>query len=141
MTVADQNVTPEMQLGAQAVSDEAEAHTPRWLIGLVVVLGVAFLAMLAVIVIKLLNGEGPMAAKDPAPVVATSGPAGQAALSAQAVEAMGDFNVARPEGATLVSTELHGREIMLHFRTPDGTDTLIVLNRMTGQQSRVTIAP
>jgi len=139
MTGADQNVTPEMP----GTGDEAETYrTPRWLIGLVAVLGLAFLALLSVIVIKLMNGEGSMSAHKPAVVTAMADK--DAVLKGKklpVIDATGDFKVERPKGAKLVSSELHGREIMLHFRTPDGTDTLIVLNRMTGQESRVTIAP
>lgn len=136
MTAADQNVTRDLR----GQEDDAEAGAPRWLVAIVVVLGVAFLAMLALIIVKLIAGDGPSSttAQEPAPVaVATNAEMD----TASAAVAMRDFNIQRPEGAALVRAELAGRELLLHFRGADGSDILIVLNRMTGQENRVVVAP
>lgn len=134
MNATDQNVTHENE----AHEDEEVPSTPIWLKALVTVLGVAIVAMLLLIVFKIANGDHQktgQAQQDAAlPSVAAN-----ATLFPPIPVSAGDYEVPRPEGATLVSVMPAGAEVYMHFRSEEGTEQIIILNRQTGALSTITI--
>ncbi len=129
MTVVSKNVTSSRTSGETASEEEAPARSNTGLIILVVALGVAILAMMGLIIFKVIAGDAKKSSK----------PAEKVAVVASVAPA--DYHVKKPEGAVLASSSLQGAEVLLHFKTQDGNDVLIILDRKTGQQSKVFIAP
>jgi len=132
MMPQDEKVTPQNE-GAPVSGAEEEAvpkHTGMKL--LVIGLGIAILAMVGLMVYKISEraAESLMDEGDAGPVVAE--PAVVPARS------YGDFYVERPVGATLVSVSSQGAEMIFHFRSNEG-DTIVTLNRLTGEQAKVDV--
>lgn len=125
MNGTDQKVTP--------ISDEAVASAPMWLKVLVVVLGIAIVGMLALIFYRIMAGPGDE--KTARQIAAPAIPASLPPIEAR------DFDVIAPDGASLVSVVPAGAEVFLHFRTSDGRDEVIILDRRTGNRSRLVISP
>lgn len=123
MNGSDPKVTPE--------SDETLESAPFFLKAIVVGLGVAIIAMLGLILYKIVAGP----AKDGAPE-----PIVEAVLPPAEVQAK-DFDVLVPAGATLVAMVPAGSEVFLHVRLADGTDQVLILNRITGELSRLWLKP
>ncbi|MBO6505619.1 MAG: hypothetical protein JJ850_08110 [Kordiimonadaceae bacterium] len=114
------------------IDEETMESAPFFLKAIVVGLGIAIIAMLALILYKIVTG--PEAEEEaPEPVVET-------VLPPSRIEAK-DFDVAVPQGAALVSMVPAGTEVFLHVRLSDGTDQVIILNRVTGDVSRLSIKP
>lgn len=128
MNGTDQKVTP--------ISDEAIESAPMWLKVIVVVLGLAIIAMLGLILYRVLAGPSPDDSLPPAAV-------GQSSPRALAIVPQ-DFELLGPAGSKLVALVPSGDELFLHFQV-DGADGnasehVIILNRRTGSVSTVRIA-
>lgn len=128
MNATDQNVTQQ--------NEEETPKAPGWLKALVVILGVGIVGMLLLIVFKIANGdhqklEEPIGALPASSPAATVFPPGELPV--------GDFEVPRPEGATLVSIVPSGVEVYMHFKTEDGVERITILNRQTGAVSTIII--
>ena len=113
-------------------SDEVVAPTPVWLKMLVVGLGVAIIAMLGLILYKIISGVGDMTDDKAVPI--------EAAAARPALLAKGDFDIDRPANMELVAVVPAGNEVFLHFRGKNGTDQVIIFNRLTGDVSTLNIA-
>ncbi|WP_417458674.1 hypothetical protein [Kordiimonas sp.] len=151
----DEKVTPQMNRSdetageggsMQDVVDElgAVADQHKGLKTLVLVLGLVIIALFIFVVyaiatkateqlIALDNGE-----KQPIAEVAPTTPAPQKALTSDIIAA-GDYHVVRPEGSELLSAIANERELLLHFRRADGSDTLILVDRASGKQTPVSV--
>lgn len=122
MNGSDQKVTP--------IDDEAMESAPFWLKAIVVGLGLAILGMLGLILYKIIVGPGEKQSGDTSqdlPAVSQS----------VGTPPSGDFDIDVPAGATLVTMVPAGAEVFLHFRLSDGSDQIIVLNRLTGETSKL----
>lgn len=128
MNVTDQNVTQQ--------NEEEIPKAPGWLKVLVAVLGIAIVGMLLLIVFKVANGDH-QKPDEPIGALPASSPATTAFPPGELPQ--GDFELPRPEGATLVSVTPSGIEVYLHFRMPDGGETITILNRQTGAVSTINI--
>lgn len=128
MNGSEPKVTPPK---ASGIDEETMESAPFFLKAIVVGLGIAIIAMLGLILYKIVTG--PTDEEAPAPVV-------EAVLPPVQVEAK-DFDIAVPEGAVLVSMVPAGGEVFLHIRLTDGTDQVIILNRFTGEISRLWVKP
>jgi hypothetical protein len=131
MTAANENVTEN------AVSDGEEApRAPLGLKILVVALGLAILVVLGLIIFKVMAGDHKKAKASREAQVAAS------TLSPSLAEvesgAIFDLSIVRPAGSSLVSTSVTSAEIVLTFKAPDA-DTIVVINRATGKESRLTV--
>jgi len=123
-------------------SEETEAvdKPPRWLVATVIILGLAIIGMLVLMVVKIMAGGSDDA---------TDLPKGSLIdLQTQQADLVGvlqqgpylkEASISRPEGARLDSVEVYGHEMVMHFRLADGGDLVIVLNRVTGETSRVIV--
>jgi len=120
MTSVKENVT---QNGEEA------PQTPVVLKVLVVVLGVAIIFMLGLIIWKVMAG-------DHKPT--TGEPAVEAIVKASEPAESFDLNITRPAASELISTHVGPNEITLHFRS-ESADTLIIVNKTTGKQSRLVV--
>ncbi len=138
MTSANENVTENADMTPKA---------PMALKVLVVALGIAIVALLGLIIWKVMAGDHKK--KAPPQVTAERGSLvggievqGLAPQTLQGVLYQTDFSdliLRRPEGGQLVSYTPNGLEIILHFKMADGTDQLLIINRATGKESRITI--
>ncbi|NVJ99671.1 MAG: hypothetical protein HWE25_16090 [Alphaproteobacteria bacterium] len=130
MMPREENVTPKNAEGHETESSEAEAAPNfRGLKILVIALGVGIVGMLGLIVYTISQrAAAGLIGDDTTPVAEIVVP----------VEKATDFIVDRPKGSELVSVEVRGIEMIFHFRT-DGADTVIILNRNSGEQSVVTV--
>lgn len=114
------------------IDEETMESAPFFLKAIVVGLGIAIIAMLALILYKIVTG--PEAAEEsPEPLVET-------VLPPSRIEAK-DFDIVVPQGAALVSMVPGGTEVFLHVRLSDGSDQVIILNRVTGEVSRLSVKP
>ncbi len=121
MTAETQNVTPNMD-------DEETAKAPIGLIILVVALGIAILGMLALMAYKIMSGDASKPKKQPVAVTTTV---------ADPVE-IGELKVIKPEGAKLSKVETTATSIVIHYQG-DGVLILVIIDRLTGRESRITI--
>ena len=151
MTSDTQNVTPE-----NAENAEEAPKAPLWLIMVVVILGIGIVGMLGLIIMKIIAGDHQKKPEEEQPVaeVVVSSPsaperaAGQIASPEKNVFVPGSqyainydgLAVERPEGAELISSTLSGYEILLHFRTMNGEDLLLIVNRTNGRTQQVKIS-
>ncbi len=121
MTVEMQNVTPNMD-------DEETAKAPIGLVILVVALGIAILGMLGLMAFKIMSGD---ASKPKKQAVAAEMPA---------VIATGfdELMVTKPAGSSLSKIETNDNSVILHYRGEDKT-TLIMIDRVTGKESRIIV--
>ena len=122
MNATDEKVTP--------IDEETMASAPFFLKAIVVGLGIAIIAMLGLILFRIVSGPMP---EESEPVTAISQPV-TAAPS-------GNFNVPMPEGAELVRMVPAGTEVFLHFRLKGGADQVVILDRATGEISRLWVVP
>lgn len=126
MNATDQNVTPK--------GDEKAVYTPMWLKVLVIVLGAAIVGMLLLIVVKIAAGDHQKEESDvdnqsiSVPTTVTLPP-----LNGK------DFNIVKPAEAQLVAIIPAGNEVFLHFRSEDGNEQIVVLDRKSGTTSLITI--
>ena len=116
----------------------ADQH--RGLKTLVLVLGLVIIALFVFVVYAIANraAEAFLSIEEPQKIAAEqtmTGTAGTASVSGA------DLTVARPDGGELVSASANGGELVLHFRHTDGSDTVVILDRSSGKQSRVTVKP
>lgn len=125
----EKNVTPD-----HTAADEDAAPAYRGLKALVIGLGLGIVAMLGLIFYTI----GERAAESLLAEEGAPPPATVAAVEPVATTAMADLEVARPEGGRLVASSVAGNDLLLHFRTAAG-DILIIVNRTTGEQTRVRI--
>lgn len=140
MTSDTQNVTPE-----NAENAEEAPKAPLWLIMVVVILGIGIVGMLGLIIMKIAAGDHQ---KKPSTPSAPDNAAGQIATPEKNVFVPGSqyainydgLTVKRPEGAELISSSLSGYEILLRFRTNDGEDLLLIVNRTNGKTQQVKIS-
>lgn len=119
MNGSDEKVTP--------IDEETMASAPFFLKAIVVGLGIAIIAMLGLILYRIVSG--PLPEEEEQPVAEVSAPV-------TAVPA-GNFNVPVPEGAELISMVPAGAEVFLHFRLKEGTDQVVILNRINGEISHL----
>ena len=127
MTGSDENVTLQ--------DDEIIVSTPLWLKGLVAVLSIAIVAMLGLILYKIISGVG-----ETSETPKQLGQAPQLSTASAGALTGGEYNIVRPANMTLVTMMPAGAEVYLHFRGNDGTDQIIIFNRLTGEQSLLRIA-
>lgn len=128
MTPANENVTE---------NGDQNYKAPMGLKILVVALGVAIVLMLGLIIVKVIAGDH----KKPKQLAEAEE---KGVISAPVVRkdqliALKDLSVARPEGGKLVSVAPNGLDLVLRFTMPDGSDELVIVNRATGSQTRVSI--
>lgn len=124
MAAQDENVTPETPFPVESA--------PGWLKALVVGLGIAIIGMLALILFKIVAGDATEEAEPLSPAAAAPG------QHVAPLEA-GDYEIERPIGATLVSVRPSGEEVYLRFRLVSGGDEIVILNRRTGDISRIAV--
>ncbi|SDE50150.1 hypothetical protein [Kordiimonas lacus] len=132
MMPQDEKVTPQNEGAAVSGGDDEAVPSHTGMKVLVIGLGIAILAMVGLMVYKIseraaqsLMGEGDTEAVATAPVMAPA-------------QSYGDFQIERPAGATLMSVTGQGAELVFHFRSNAG-DTIITLNRVTGEQAKVDV--
>lgn len=131
MTAETENVTL-----ANALQSET---APMWLKVLVVVLGIAIVGMLALILFKIVAGSG---VEEPSAVGVSQSQEAQFSQPVQSgTEPLPpqDFDIVRPEGASLLSVRASGADVIFHFRLPEGSDQIIILDRRSGAVSRVNV--
>lgn len=126
-----------------SIDEETMESAPFFLKAIVVGLGIAIIAMLGLILYKIVAG--------PAEEEITPSSVSTAAETEQLESLTGrlwmggpeaqDFDITVPEGATLVSTVPAGAEVFLHVKLADGTDQVLILNRVTGDISRLWVKP
>ncbi|WP_417460208.1 hypothetical protein [Kordiimonas sp.] len=151
----DEKVTPQMNRNdettgeggsMQDVADElsAVADQHKGLKTLVLVLGLVIVALFIFVVyaiankateqlIALDNGED-----QPIAEAAPSTPQPSQAAVSDVISA-GNYRVVRPAGSELLSAIASERELLLHFRRADGSDTLILVDRVSGKQTPVSV--
>ncbi len=127
MNGSDQKVTP--------IDDEVMESAPFWLKAIVVGLGLAILGMLGLILYKIIMGPGDKQPGDTPQDMPTI----NQSVGLVPAPPSGDFDIDVPAGAALVTMVPSGPEVFLHFRLTDGSDQIIVLNRVTGETSTVGI--
>lgn len=126
-----------------SIDEETMESAPFFLKAIVVGLGIAIIAMLGLILYKIVAGpaeEKAVPASRPDPIAAEQLESLAGRLWTDGPKAQ-DFDIAVPEGATLVSTVPAGAEVFLHVRLADGTDQVLILNRVTGDISRLWVKP
>lgn len=128
MNGSEPKVTPPK---VSAIDEETMESAPFFLKAIVVGLGIAIIAMLGLILYKIIMG--PEAEDTPEPVV-------ESVLPPVSIDAK-DFDIVVPEGASLVSMVPAGAEVFLHVRLSDGTDQVVILNRISGEISRLWVKP
>lgn len=121
MTAETQNVTPNMD-------DEETAKAPIGLIILVVALGIAILGMLALMAYKIMSGDASKPKE--APVVAEA--------LVETNSGFDELRVEKPEGSVLSKIETTDATVVLHYRG-NASVTLVLIDRLTGKESRVII--
>ncbi|MBL4788198.1 MAG: hypothetical protein JKY60_03840 [Kordiimonadaceae bacterium] len=136
MTAESKNVTSDVTSNS-AAEDQDDHRVPMLLKVIVVGLGLGIIGMLALIGYKIMAGGDDKAQET------AVGAANRAAFPlvqgvAEPVE-FGAYTVTRPAGSQLVNVSSASAEITFHFTGPDG-DIIILLDRKTGRESRVTIA-
>jgi hypothetical protein len=127
MAINQPNVTSE--------ETEAVDKPPRWLVATVIILGLAIIGMLVLMVVKIMAGDGGDEGGEVAG--ALQAPSIQGAVPSATY--LKEASISRPEGSRLDSVEVYGHEMVMHFRLADGGDLVIVLNRVTGETSRIIV--
>ncbi len=137
MTANTPNVTPQNTENEEEVPQKA----PMALIIVVVVLGIALVGMLGLIIMKIVSGDHKK--KPEAGIVEQVSPAVTAESVVPTVASnfeFGDFKITQPANSKLVSYSAGGVEMYFHFELETGDNVIISLNRVTGNESRITIA-
>ncbi|WP_417450547.1 hypothetical protein [Kordiimonas sp.] len=136
------NQDGEVLGGMEQVTEELQsvANQHRGLKMLVLVLGLVLIALFAFVVYAIANraAESFLSADEPAaesPVASDeeSGVEGSDAFTE------GDFSVARPAGTELLSVTGTPAELIFHFRDRSGGDLIVLLDRVSGQQTVVSV--
>jgi len=131
MTAAKQNVT----------ENGTEQHkAPFGLKLLVVGLGIAIVIMLGLIIFKVIAGDHKKTKKTELPLQQVSEAQPQISRVIESVTGI-NFNLTmkRPAGSDLISASTTATEIILHFKSAQA-DTIVVVNRKTGKESRLTVS-
>jgi len=128
MTLVNENVT-------QNGNDAPKA--PLGLKILVVALGIAIIVMLGLIIWKVMAGDHKKSVPATVPGVRMA-PKEHAQVPENVEASYFDLTVTRPAKSELVRSTVAELEVVLHFRSATA-DTIIVINRATGKESRITV--
>jgi len=121
MTAETPEVTPNQ--------DAAHYEAPKWLLALVIFMGIIILGMIAVIAVKVISGA---TGDEPVASVTNTTPAAVAAPSHDASGYL--LMIDPPEGGTLVDIAGGGADAILRFKHADGSWTLVVFDTRKGKE-------
>lgn len=122
-------MTAEMQNVTSNMDDEETTKAPIGLVILVVALGVAIIGMLGLMAFKIMSGDASKQKKQTAAVEMSTVPAAS----------FDELKVSKPADSTLSKIETNDNSVILHYRGEDKV-TLIVIDRVTGKESRIIVA-
>lgn len=125
MNAVEPNVTHD--------TEEEHPGTPFWLKTLVVVLGLAIIAMLALIIFKVVAGDHQKKEDADLPLLTMKGNQYQPGTR------YSDHEITIPDGASLVEVRPNGGELMLHVKLRDGHEEILFLDRASGVVTTVRI--
>ena len=138
MTANDDNVTSTDALKAEIIEKSLEA-TPKGMKVVVLVLGILIIGMLLLIIGKIVF-RAPKEIVVPKPAIVTERVVAAQPTSLMRIKPM--IDVVRPDGATLVSSHISGKRLMLQFKSTDGADSIMIVDLTNGSViSKVVIAP
>jgi|GEM_PF-4181469 len=133
MTAETPEVTPNQ--------DEDHYEAPKWLLSLVIVMGIIIVGMIAVIAFTVISrstgGDEPVMVERTASKPAAVTPA---AVSQSTVASKYMLMIEPPEGGTLVDIAGGGADAILRFSHADGSWTLVVFDSRKGvERGRVKV--
>jgi len=136
MTAEYKNVTSDVTPNS-AAEDQEDIRAPMWLKMVVLFLGLGIIGMLGLIGYKIMSGGDDKASKSAVVGTETSTAVPLVQGVASPVK-FGAYTVRRPAGSELVRVSSSPAEITFHFDGPEG-DIIILLDRKTGRESRVSV--